>query len=207
MAFIYLITCSLDGRQYVGKTEKFSIEERFRQHISASRKQKLTTHIHRAIKMYGEENFSVSLLEVVTNSEHIDDREKFYISKLSPKFNMTKGGDGGSTTHNRMWINNKIENRYILKDDIIPEGWVRGRLCKFNDPVFQKEMSSRSDRKKAAESTKRAWAEGRVNRDHSKCGSKGDKNPSKRKEVREKISNALKASWERKKLNDTNTSI
>lgn len=51
-------------------------------------------------------------------------------------------------------------------------------------------MSKRSDPKKRGEQIKKVWDEGRFIRDHSKCGTKGDKNPAKRLEVREKIGNA-----------------
>ncbi len=57
---------------------------------------------------------------------------------------------------------------------------------------FLKEMSTSSKklwgdsdyREKMIASRKNAWAEGRVNRDHSKCGKKGSLNVSKRLEVR-----------------------
>jgi hypothetical protein len=43
-------------------------------------------------------------------------------------------------------------------------------------------------REKLTDAKKKAWAEGRFMRDHSKCGSKGDKNVSKRPEVKAKNS-------------------
>jgi hypothetical protein len=47
----------------------------------------------------------------------------------------------------------------------------------WEDPVY---------REKSVLARKQAWAEGRVNRDHSKCGTKGDNNPAKRPEVKAK---------------------
>ena len=77
----------------------------------------------------------------------------------------------------------------------MPSGWRYGRSnCVFNDPNKQSEFSGRSDRKKAGKSIKRAWDEGKFDkRDHSKCGTKGDQNPSKRPEVK-KIFNYI-FSW------------
>jgi hypothetical protein len=43
-------------------------------------------------------------------------------------------------------------------------------------------------RERAIQSRKKAWSEGRFIRDHSKCGTKGDKNPAKRPEVKAKNS-------------------
>lgn len=95
---------------------------------------------------------------------------------------------GGATTTGKMWITNGIIDGYIHKFEQIPEGWRRGRTtCVFNNSSIQKELGARADIKKRGESIKKAWDNGKVNRDHSKCGTKGDANPSKRPEVREKI--------------------
>jgi hypothetical protein len=97
-------------------------------------------------------------------------------------------GDGGDTVSNRMWITNGELSKYILKEDNIPDGWRRGRSnIPFNDPIKQSEFSKRSDRIKTGKSIKLAWDEGRFNRDHSKCGAKGDNNVSRRPDVKEKM--------------------
>jgi len=97
-------------------------------------------------------------------------------------------GDGGDTVSDKKWITNGIIDKYLTKGLTLPEGWKYGRSnCVFNDPNKQKEFSSRSDFKKRGKSIKKAWDEGRVIRDHSKCGVKGDLNPAKRTEVKEKI--------------------
>lgn len=109
-------------------------------------------------------------------------------------------GVGGNTVSNKMWITDETDEMYIEKESHIPTGWHRGRSklkCKFTDIHFQREMSSRSDRVKAGESIKKAWAEGRVKRDNSKCGTRGLNNPSKRLEVREKIS-----AWHKQKAQE-----
>lgn len=102
-------------------------------------------------------------------------------------------GDGGDTVSDKVWITNGTVDVYHIKTNPIPEGWRRGRSkCVFNDKKTQSEFSKRSDRLKAAEKTKERWANGEVIRDHSKCGTKGDDNPSKRPENRKKISDSMK---------------
>lgn len=97
-------------------------------------------------------------------------------------------GDGGDTVSNKKWITNGNEDRYLTIGLELPEGWKYGRSkCVFNDPDRQREFSIKSDRKKAGEKTKQAWAEGRVKRDNSKLGRKGEANVSKRPEVAAKI--------------------
>lgn len=102
-------------------------------------------------------------------------------------------GDGGDTVSNRMWITNDVDNKYIYKTDEIPEGWRRGRKCKFSDPEFQMEMNSRVDIEARGKRIKEAWDDGKFDkRDHSKCGVKGKDNPACRPEVKKKISETAK---------------
>jgi hypothetical protein len=60
-------------------------------------------------------------------------------------------------------------------------------------------MNSRVDVFKRGKNIKAAWDEGRVKRDHRKCGVKGDSNPAKRPEVRKKISESQLRFWKTKK--------
>lgn len=141
-AYIYCITNHITNQRYIGKTEH-SVQTRFKRHITNALRGD-ETHLYRSMRKYGVNNFSVRIIETTT-SDIVDEREIFHIKESLPELNMTSGGDGGSTTHNRMWVNNGIDNLYILKSSGIPEGYVRGRLCKFNDPEFQKDMGRRSN--------------------------------------------------------------
>lgn len=101
------------------------------------------------------------------------------------------GLEGGDTVSMKIWITNGTVDKYHNKSEIIPIGWMRGRTnCVFNDANFQKEMSGRVDRKLAGVGIKLAWQEGRVIRDHSRCGTRGESNPSKLVENRRKIGRA-----------------
>ena len=100
-------------------------------------------------------------------------------------------GAGGDTVSNKKWITNGSKDKYILKTEEIPGGWKKGRSnCVFNNKENQSKFSKKSDRVKAGKATSQAWKEGRVKRDNSKCGIKGDLNPAKRPEVREKMKQA-----------------
>lgn len=117
-------------------------------------------------------------------------------------------GIGGDTVSNKMWITDDVDELYVEKDISIPLGWKKGRSplkCKFKNKDFQKEMNSRVDVAGRGKHIQAAWDEGRVKRDHSKCGTKGDANPAKRPEVRKKISEAQKRYWEaRRRKNQHN---
>lgn len=93
--FIYKIVCSASGDCYIGQT-RFSVERRFRRHLYLSRRGS-ETHLHRAIRHYGEAAFSVQVLEEVSEA-HLSERECAWIEILQPAYNMTTGGEGGDTS-------------------------------------------------------------------------------------------------------------
>lgn len=146
------------------------------------------------LKVHGD-IFSTQLLYETENYKEFVE----YARDISIKFNVVNDiswanlkleeGDGGDTVSNRIWITDGENNKYIINTCEIPDKWYKGRSnCVFNDKNKQAEFSKRTDRVKAGISIKKTWDEGRFIRDHSKCGVSGDKNPSKRKEVKAKIS-------------------
>ena len=88
---IYLITNLENKKQYVGIT-KFSITERFYQHT------KRGFILTEAIKKYGEDKFSIELIEEVDTAERAYELEQSYIKEYNSKvpygYNITDGGDG-----------------------------------------------------------------------------------------------------------------
>ena len=88
---IYLITNLENKKQYVGIT-KFSITERFYQHT------KRGFILTKAIKKYGEDKFSIELIEEVDTSGKAYELEQSYIKEYNSKvpygYNITDGGDG-----------------------------------------------------------------------------------------------------------------
>lgn len=88
---IYLITNLENKKQYVGIT-KFSITERFYQHT------KRGFLLTEAIKKYGEDKFSIELIEEVDTAGRAYELEQYYIKEYNSKvpygYNITDGGDG-----------------------------------------------------------------------------------------------------------------
>lgn len=87
---IYKITNIKNKEIYVGKCK--NLQKRWQQHRSSSKNKK--TWLYDAMRTYGLENFSIQILEKCYVS-NVNRREKFWIAKLQPIYNMTKGGDGG----------------------------------------------------------------------------------------------------------------
>jgi hypothetical protein len=150
-------------------------------------------------KRHVQEHGKNIITEVIFQTEDYEEFVK--IAKLkSIEFNVVESaewanlkieeGDGGDTVSSLRWITDGVVDKYFPKDKELPEGWRLGRSnCKFNDSQFQKEMSKRSHevqtpeiRKQAGVKAAKTRKERGVFRDIS-----GDKNPSKREDVRLKI--------------------
>ena len=97
---IYQITNQINGNFYIGKTVK-TIEDRFKRHCR-SVQQGSNTYLHRAMRLYGPESFTIQIIE--SDVINLNEREIFYISKLNPTYNMTTGGDGGDTSSSPNFI-------------------------------------------------------------------------------------------------------
>ena len=94
MAYIYQITNDINGKIYIGKTER-TIEERFQEHCRDYLRRDFEKRpLYRAMKKYGIEHFHIELLE---ETDFPEEREVFWIEqKRSYKegYNATFGGDG-----------------------------------------------------------------------------------------------------------------
>src|SRR5712664_398748 len=98
---LYLVTNTIDGTMYVGKTTK-TIEQRWLKHLSDARRG-AATHMHRAIRKYGVENFVIDPLVLTepdfTDEQSLNDGERLMIRLLRINcrlYNLTDGGEGMS---------------------------------------------------------------------------------------------------------------
>ena len=90
---IYKITNKVNGKFYIGKTTK-TIEQRFQRHYHNHKTG--STYLYKSMRKYGFKNF---IIEAIEETVELNEREIFWISELSPHYNMTKGGDGGDTSN------------------------------------------------------------------------------------------------------------
>ena len=127
MAYIYQITNDINGKVYIGKTER-SIEERFQEHCKDSKRRDFEKRpLYRAMNKYGIEHFHIELLEETSNPE---EREVYWIEqKRSFKngYNATMGGDGKRyvdydlviATYNEVQNQNEVARRLGISSDTV----------------------------------------------------------------------------------------
>lgn len=92
MSYIYKITNNINGKVYIGQTIG-TIEKRFNEHKRDAIKG-CQYSLHRAMRKYGIDNFSVEEIEQCL-TEALDDREQYWISfydSYYQGYNMTIGG-------------------------------------------------------------------------------------------------------------------
>lgn len=96
--FIYKIVNAVNGKLYIGKTEK-TLVQRWAIHVKNCNN-KVNRRLYDAMNKYGIDNFHIELIECATDVKTLNEREKYWISyyKTTDKnfgYNMTEGGDGG----------------------------------------------------------------------------------------------------------------
>ena len=92
---IYKMTSLTSGKSYIGKS--INVERRIVKHLKDAMKGS-TLHFHRAIKCYGIDDFELTVLEQLFETDN--ECEKYWIAyydTYNNGYNMTLGGDGGYT--------------------------------------------------------------------------------------------------------------
>lgn len=78
---IYLITCLVNGKIYVGQTVK-TLTERWKKHLEYA-KYGGDGHFQKAIRLYGAKNFTMEPICFAGNQEELDKLEDHYIKKMN----------------------------------------------------------------------------------------------------------------------------
>lgn len=106
MLGIYKITNKINNKSYIGQSN--NINRRFIEHKCINHETNKSLKL--AFKKYGIENFNFEILEECSLQE-LNEKEKYYISKLKPEYNRTSGGDG-SPNHN---VSNNLREKLRQK--------------------------------------------------------------------------------------------
>jgi len=95
---VYKITNKVNGTSYVGQTT-LTTEKRWESHLKAAKYKRDNSAILSAIRKYGEENFTIEIIDTADSIEELNKKEIFWISKsntLAPNgYNLKLGGNQG----------------------------------------------------------------------------------------------------------------
>ena len=102
---IYKITNKINGKVYIGKTEK-TIEHRWAVHLRRAQNHQ-NRYLYDAMNHYGYANFKIEEIEACESSEELCLREIFWIDLFKSQnkkygYNMQRGGTGGAQPHELM---------------------------------------------------------------------------------------------------------
>lgn len=153
--FIYRIINLITNDFYIGKT-KHSISRRFRSHLSAMRRGS-SSHLHRAIRKYGEQNFVAENVESVSE-QNLSEREMYWINELQPHYNMTMGGEGSC---GRVISEQTRQKMSDARRGVSP--WNKGKT-----DVYTSEMKERMKASWFGHNGKKPWNVGIVHAEETK---------------------------------------
>lgn len=91
---IYMIKNIITNQMYIGQS--INIERRWREHCNL--KDIKYSYLERAIKKYGDKNFTLSIIEKIDNISILNEREQYWIKYYNTyedknHYNLTPGGD------------------------------------------------------------------------------------------------------------------
>ena len=123
--FIYITTNHVNGRQYIGQ-KKYDKSGKWKKYLGSG------IVLKRAIKKYGESNFSKEIIEECETKEALDDREKYWIDYYNAVdsddfYNIAFGGDGGNTIAG--YSEEQMEQYKEYKRNLHKATAPKGELC------------------------------------------------------------------------------
>jgi group I intron endonuclease len=113
--FVYLITCTVNGKKYVGIT-KSDLATRWRGHRQCAR-MGVKTALYNAIRKHGADRFVIRVLATATTRKMLCALERAFIVALNTRapngYNLTAGGDGtsGMSPETRAIVSEKNRGR------------------------------------------------------------------------------------------------
>jgi group I intron endonuclease len=130
---VYLVTNTVNGKKYVGKTSR-TLLWRWGRHISASRRRNDRAVLHKAIRKYGASAFTQEVLSRACNDEALSQLECFWIRELNTRnprgYNLTDGGEGTVGTKHSPEAKEKIRRAgFGRKHSPETLSKLRGRKC------------------------------------------------------------------------------
>ena len=118
---IYLITNQINHNVYIGQTNDRFIERYWNHKWKLNNNSHDNIYLQNSWNKYGEENFTYSILHILSNNDNINELERYYINKfklITSVYNIQKGGQDHTNkgkilseeTKRKIGESNKIKN-------------------------------------------------------------------------------------------------
>lgn len=94
--YIYKVTNNINGKVYIGRTK--NIDARWKNHCMTAKSGKYCYKLHKAIRKFGPENFTVEQIDCSATKEEADAKEVYWIEKynsMESGYNSSPGGKAG----------------------------------------------------------------------------------------------------------------
>lgn len=94
MGYIYKITNQINGKIYIGQTNR-TIQDRWNSHVADSKRPEKQTYLYKAFHKYGINNFQIEEI-IEAPQDKLNELEIYYINyydSYNNGYNMTLGGD------------------------------------------------------------------------------------------------------------------
>ncbi len=181
---IYIIWSLLDDRCYIGSS--VNLKQRKHQHYTDLEKGGHGNgHLQRFANKYGRENLKIGILETCPKEKLIS-KEQYWINKINPKFNICR--IAGSSLGRDV----RPETRQKISKSLI--GTRHSEATKKKMSESHKGIPFSEEHKRnlnASRLNRKPWKLSEAAKENIRNGAlRGDKNPSKRPEIRAKISKA-----------------
>lgn len=122
MYYVYKITNKINGKLYIGKAKNSLIRFAAHKMIAKGGPEKYKDrfhYIHKAIRKYGEENFSMEEIDSCEEESEIFKKEIYWIAKYKEDkyilYNITNGGEGISGMKHSEETKKKMSKNHISK--------------------------------------------------------------------------------------------
>ena len=160
MGYIYKITNNINNKVYIGQTIKQRPTDRFSQHRYDSRnlKDNDNSYLHKAMNLYGVDNFSFEVIEEIEN-QFLNEREIYWIQvydSLTPNgYNLTLGGEGTKGFSRPQSLEEKEKRKESNKQFYLEHPEEREKISQRTKELWQNEEY----RNKVTESNKKFYQE------------------------------------------------
>lgn len=151
MGIIYCITNLINNKLYIGQTHRV-LQERWNEHLTSG--QNINNHrpLYKAMRKYGQENFSISIIEYCSDQE-LNEKEKYWIeqkqtwiAKYPDKgYNITCGGNNG-TKYSYDYIRSLYKNGMTqseIKEELQCDPWVIRQAIAADEDLTENDKSER----------------------------------------------------------------